>query len=69
MQPYAAMIALKPLILVLLLAPASGTLTLSANSYNKNGQFVEFQWSGITSVQESDTIALVQTEPNQLAAR
>lgn len=49
--------------------PASATLTLSANTYDRNGQFVTVSWAGITGVQESDTIALIQTVPGDLQTR
>lgn len=71
MQPLAVLSTpfLVVLVALLVVNPASCALTLSTNSYARNGQFVEFRWSGITPVQESDIIALIQTVPAQRATR
>jgi hypothetical protein len=43
--------------------PNPATLTVSDPTYSTNGQLVNFSWSGIPGVQESDVVALVHTSP------
>ena len=61
---------LAALLLFLCTTPsASAALILSSTSFDTDGQYVDFQWSGVQGVQESDVVALIHTSPADLESR